>query len=515
MSRSAPANGTALAVSTLRRDPWLLGLLVWTGLTLVTFLVLAGHTQWQVRAFWAFQPATDLMLAFFSWRVARLATGAIRRYWLVLAATGSLFTLGDTTQTVLTFLPGRWSTNGGTVQTICLGIGMTAVVMAMLVHPHPNRNGRERLAFWLDSATVLVAGAVVAWCSLVTPDGVTRSDMLAGLAATGVAITAAFAAVKMILSGNAPMHKAAAAPMIGAAVVMSIGMFIAPQGTEPHPLVYFVRFLPSVLICAGPRVQLLLASSDRTAFGERRRKSYSLLPYGAMVVAFAALAVTLPGGVNTRLWGVVVGLALICALVAWRQLVAFHDNQELIKQLREHEGRLRHQAHFDGLTGLANRGHFHEQVGQALLAAPASVSVLLVDLDGFKSVNDTMGHAAGDALLMAVADRLRGAIRAGDVAARLGGDEFAVLLSDCPADEADRTAERILAALTVPEQIEGVAVQAAASIGVASAGPGAEVTSLLRQADIAMYTAKHQGKGTWRRHHPGMTATRPGGLMLG
>ncbi|GID30791.1 GGDEF domain-containing protein [Paractinoplanes brasiliensis] len=515
MARSAPANGTAPAVSALRRDPWLLGLLAWTGLTFVSFVLLAEHDEWQVRLFWGFQPGVDFLLALFSWRVARLATGATRRFWLVLTATGSLFTLGDTTQAVLTFLPGEWSTNGGTVQTICLGIGMAAMVVAMLVHPHPNRTGRERLGFWLDSATVLVAGAVVAWCSLVTPDGVARSGMLAVFAATGVAITSAFASVKMILSGNAPMHKAAAIPMIIAAVIMSVGMFIAPQGTEPHWSVYFIRYLPSVFICAGPRVQFLLASSDRTAFGERRRKQYSLLPYAAMVVAFAVLAVTLPGGVNARLWGVVVGLALICALVAWRQLVAFHVNQELIEQLREHESRLRHQAHYDGLTGLVNRGQLYEQAGHALQTAPTSVSVLLVDLDGFKAVNDTMGHAAGDALLTAVADRLRGAIRAGDVAARLGGDEFAVLLPECTPEEAEQTAVRILSALTVPEQIEGVAVQAAASIGVATARPGVDVTSLLREADIAMYAAKHQGKGTWRRHHPGMRATRPAGLVRG
>ncbi|MBM2619615.1 GGDEF domain-containing protein [Actinoplanes sp. LDG1-06] len=491
-------------MSALRRDPWLLAMLAWTGLTFILFTVFNGNAEWQVRIFWTFQPPLDVLLAFFSWRVARLATGAIRRFWLVLAATGTLFTFGDGFQALMTWFPGTWSTNGGTLQTVCLGIGLLSVLTAMLAYPHPNRTGRERLGFWLDSATVLVAGAVVAWCSLVTPDGDWRSDMLAVLAATGVAVTASFASVKMILSGNAPMHKASAFPMIGATMVMSVGMFLAPHGTDVSPAVYFVRYLPSVLIAVGPRIQFLLASFDRSAFGERRRKPYSLLPYGAMVVAFVVLVIVLPGGVNQRLWGVVVGLALICALVAWRQLVAFHDNQALISRLREHEVRLRHQAHFDGLTGLANRGHFHEQVEHALAASPGAVSVLLVDLDGFKAVNDTMGHAAGDALLLGVADRLRGAIRSGDVAARLGGDEFAVLLPGCTVTEAEQTAVRILSALTVPELIDGVPVRAAASIGVAAAGPATDVGSLLREADIAMYAAKRGGKGTWLRHHPGL-----------
>ncbi|WP_240670032.1 GGDEF domain-containing protein [Actinoplanes solisilvae] len=228
------------------------------------------------------------------------------------------------------------------------------------------------------------------------------------------------------------------------------------------------------------------------------RKPYSLLPYGAMIVAFGALVSALPGGVTPRLWGVVAGRGLIGALVAARQLVAFQDNTALIDRLREQETRLWSLAHFDGLTGLANRRHFHDQVVHAL--ATAEASVLVIDLDGFKAVNDTMGHAAGDALLTAVADRLRGAIRAVDVAARLGGDEFAVLLTGCPVDEAERTAERILTALTVPERIEGVPVRAAASIGVAVARTGADVGSLLREADLAMYGAKRQGKGTWLRH---------------
>ena len=482
-------------------DPLLLGCVAWTVLAYGVFAVLAGHAAGQVRAYWVFQPPLDLALTVCSWRVARLATGPIRRFWRVLTAVGVLFTVGDGCQTVLTFRPGNWSTTGGTVQTVCFGLALTAVLVAMLAHPHPDRSGRERLAFWLDSATVLVAGAVAAWCLVSSPDRYTRPDALAGLAATGVCVTAAFAAVKMMLSGNAPMHKAAALPMIGAAVVMSAGMFLPADDT---PAAYLVRFLPSLLIVVGARVQVLLAGADPDAFGDRRRKPYSLLPYAAMAVAFAMLVAILPGGVDARLWGVVAGLALICALVAARQLVAFHDNAALIARLREHETLLRHQAHFDGLTGLANRTYFHERVAAAL-TAPGAVAVLLVDLDGFKAVNDTMGHAAGDTLLRSVADKLRGAVRGADLVARLGGDEFALLLPDCPAGEGERTADRILAALAVPVPVDGVPLRAAASIGVAEAVPGTDVDTLLRDADLAMYVAKHGGKGRWSRHRPGMT----------
>ncbi|WP_312033968.1 GGDEF domain-containing protein [Actinoplanes sp. TBRC 11911] len=485
----------------LARDRLLLFGTAWTLIAGILFFLLFPDTDSLVRVFWLFQPPLDLILAVCSWRVHRLATGPIRRFWLVMAGVGTLFTLGDSYQAALTLAhPERSSTTGGSIQTACFSIGLLAVVVAMLVYPHPNRTGRERLAFWLDSATLLVGGAVVAWCFAGSSD---NPDILGTLVVAGVSICGTFASVKMMLSGNAPMHKLAAFPMLASAIAMSVGVFLGRFAhTELGPLVYFVRFLPSLLIAAGPRVQEILAHLEPAPFGDRRRKPYSLLPYGSMAMAFGALIVILPYGVDGRLWGVVAGLGLICALVAARQLVAFHDNTALIGRLREHETRLRHQAQFDGLTGLANRTHFHERVADAL-AAGRPVSVLLIDLDGFKAVNDTMGHAAGDALLVAVGDKLRATVRDEDLPARLGGDEFAVLL---PAGEtrAELTAERILAAFRTPVDIAGLAVPVNASIGVAGATPTDDVESLLHHADVAMYAAKGSGKGIWKTHVPAL-----------
>ncbi|HEY0002021.1 MAG TPA: GGDEF domain-containing protein, partial [Actinoplanes sp.] len=351
---------------------------------------------------------------------------------------------------------------------------------------------------WLDAATVLVGGLVVAWC-FAGASG--NPDVVGTLVGAGVSITGTFAAVKLTLSGNAPMHKLAAAPMVASAVAMSAGIFLAPAtASSLAPIVYLVRFLPSILIALGPRIQEVVVHIDQGDVGERRRKPYSLLPYGSMVIAFGALILVLPNGVGGQLWGVVGGLGLICTLVAARQLVAFHDNAALIRRLREHEARLWQLAHFDGLTGLANRTNFRERV-TAALAGSGTVSLLLIDLDGFKAVNDTMGHGAGDTLLAGVAGKLREVIREQDFAARLGGDEFAVLLPDCPAGEAEGTARRILEALRTPVRIGGVPVPVNASIGVADAEAGDDVESLLHDADLAMYAAKGGGKGTWVRHH--------------
>ncbi|WP_239082435.1 GGDEF domain-containing protein [Actinoplanes teichomyceticus] len=506
----------AVRRSALHRDPVALAAAAWTAFGMVLLLALAGHANSQVRVFWLFQPPLDVLLAYSSWRVFQIAGGAIRRYWRLQAIGASLFVVGDTVQCVLAFTRhGQWSTAGGDVQSTCFAAGLGLIIVAMLIHPLPGRTGREALAFWLDSATVMVGGVVVAWCFAAGSASQDSAGSLVGaLAAGAVVLTSAFAAVKLILSGNAPMHRVAAVPMIVAAVVNAVGLFVAPPGATDHlpAHVYLVRLLPSLLIALGPRNQEMLARFDETAFGSRRRRPYSLLPYGSIVVVFVTMLMMMPQGIDTRLWGVVGGFGIIVALVVARQLAAFHDNTRLIDQLdttltelREHERRLRHQALHDELTGLANRAYFREETTTALTASrPGTVALLLVDLDGFKAVNDTHGHAAGDLLLAGVAEKLRQSVRSGDLVARLGGDEFAVLLRDCTVHDAEQTAKRILRALAEPVTVGETPLRANASIGIACAEERDDVRSLLHDADMAMYASKHQGKGTWKRYEAGM-----------
>jgi diguanylate cyclase (GGDEF)-like protein len=159
---------------------------------------------------------------------------------------------------------------------------------------------------------------------------------------------------------------------------------------------------------------------------------------------------------------------------------------------------LRHQAFHDGLTGLANRLLLLDHARKALARARrgAQIAMLLVDLDGFKQVNDTLGHAAGDRLLVTVAERLRECVRAADVPARLGGDEFAVLVDGMTSpDDAVLVAERLLATLRAPVRIDDREIVPQASVGVAVWSGQPDVDALLRDADAAMYTAKGAGKG--------------------
>jgi diguanylate cyclase (GGDEF)-like protein len=172
---------------------------------------------------------------------------------------------------------------------------------------------------------------------------------------------------------------------------------------------------------------------------------------------------------------------------------------------------LAHQAFHDGLTGLANRSLFLDHAEQALRRVQRTGCppvVLFLDLDGFKDVNDSLGHLAGDALLRTIASRLLGVVRAGDTVARLGGDEFAVLVDDTRGGlpEAAALAQRLLAVIGEPVDLDGQRVTVAASIGIVAAEPDATPLSLFRDADIAMYRAKAAGRAQWVVFDPDMRA---------
>lgn len=185
-------------------------------------------------------------------------------------------------------------------------------------------------------------------------------------------------------------------------------------------------------------------------------------------------------------------------------------NSRDVGERHELQQRLSHQAFHDVLTGLPNRAQFMEALQSALRRGHrrgAPVAVLLLDLDRFKTVNDSLGHAAGDELLIGVAGRLRGALRGEDMAARLAGDEFVVLIEDpSGAEDAARVAERIGASLRQPFSIMGKTVFTSASIGIVCRTESAEPEELLRDADVAMYRAKAAGEHGYVLFEPEMHA---------
>jgi diguanylate cyclase (GGDEF)-like protein/PAS domain S-box-containing protein len=173
------------------------------------------------------------------------------------------------------------------------------------------------------------------------------------------------------------------------------------------------------------------------------------------------------------------------------------------------EEELKHQAFHDSLTGLANRPLFHDRLEHALLRSvrsTASLAILFIDLDDFKLVNDSLGHPAGDELLVIVARKISGSLRASDTAARFGGDEFAVLLEQTtdPREVFD-VADRVISELAEPVEIQGHQIVVGASIGIVLSADGAELPAdLMQAADVAMYAAKGSGKGHYQVYEPAL-----------
>jgi diguanylate cyclase (GGDEF)-like protein len=166
------------------------------------------------------------------------------------------------------------------------------------------------------------------------------------------------------------------------------------------------------------------------------------------------------------------------------------------------EEELRHQANHDALTGLANRAMLNEALQRT---NDSDSAVLLIDLDDFKAINDSLGHNAGDEVLIEVSQRLRRSVRSEDLVARLGGDEFAIVLStNVDRDRAIEAAERVSIMMGPPMTIAGSQVRMHASIGVAVAAAGVSLQEVLRSADVAMYQAKSAGKGQHRLFESGM-----------
>jgi diguanylate cyclase (GGDEF)-like protein len=216
------------------------------------------------------------------------------------------------------------------------------------------------------------------------------------------------------------------------------------------------------------------------------------------------LAVWWTGQADMLAVGVYVGTGLVFLVLLLRQLMAMFElrftdtqNGQLIQDLEM-------LARTDGLTGLANRRHFGDVVQQTLRVSRSEaqpLALLLLDLDRFKLVNDTLGHGVGDELLVQVADRLKTAVRQTDTVARLGGDEFAVLLPGANPNAALRVATSIHAALLKPFPVAGRSIWVAASIGITCfPDHGYDQDTLLQRADVCMYEAKRKGRGTMLCH---------------
>ena len=310
---------------------------------------------------------------------------------------------------------------------------------------------------------------------------------------------------------GAPESRAAVRELLGAARAMLCAEFaemvlFAPTAAEGA--------LRSVM---GPGRERILEPTDLSPV-ERAALEVASAEEAALVFARGHEELVLEGylaehhlrdAMLTALWGEdrILGLLLVGNRAG--DVATFNsDDRKLFETFASHAAvllendrvkeQLRHQAFHDALTGLPNRRLFAEQVGEALARAAAegtTPTVLFLDLDDFKTINDSLGHSAGDELLIEVAERVRRHVRPEDTAARLGGDEFGILVESARAGDEERVAERLVNALGAPIVLHGAEMSIHASIGIANARSGATTADdLLRNADVAMYSAKSNGK---------------------
>jgi diguanylate cyclase (GGDEF)-like protein len=253
-----------------------------------------------------------------------------------------------------------------------------------------------------------------------------------------------------------------------------------------------------------PVALALVRELNRSPRGLMASRYLRMWPQYAAVGMGILLAVYAYGQLGITGAAAILGFALLVRRVAGRYV---DHSLEAVRMLRTANEALEHRAFHDPLTNVPNRALFAERLEHAMVrAGSGSIAVLFLDLDNFKAVNDTLGHASGDALLIAATRRLTECVRREDTIARLGGDEFTVLLEDMhdPSDAA-RMAERISDALRTPFDIRGQQVTVSSSIGIAlDTDRSHRPDDLLREADLAMYRAKSGGKARYEIFDTGM-----------
>nr|WP_297430400.1 GGDEF domain-containing protein [uncultured Actinotalea sp.] len=437
---------------------------------------------------------------------------ATRRLWAVFLVAVGLFTLGDVLQLVA-MATRPWTVElafGVPAQRVLVLAGVALVFLAAAAMPVRLASARETARFAIDVGVVVlgVVAVAVVWHP-VSPE---RDDLalllLEGPLLFAVATLAIF---KLVFAPERPFSRGAgwllALAALGEAALATAN--IGEGFAANLSLTNGIALACNALLALAARVQRRAGSHATPA--RRRALELRRLPYVAVLTVNVLLVASLlTEGLTSRTWVVLAVTITSTALVLARQWLSLSEQQTLLRRLHRAleerdtlTARLEHLAFHDPLTGLMNRSRFTALLDAAVDARrdadvtdPASGPgcVLLVDLDGFKAINDALGHAAGDAVLVAVADRLRTCVRADDTVARFGGDEFCVLLAG-DLQEGREIALRVVELLSRPFDHDGRTVRVGASVGVAavSDAPSGEI---LHRADVAMYAAKAQGRGS-------------------
>jgi diguanylate cyclase len=438
-----------------------------------------------------------------------------RRFWRAVMGSIGLVTLG------YTWMAADMLAHASEVRTrstpapaaVLVAAGFLVAGWGLTRVPVVPTGGAERWRMALDRTIAFLGCAALLWYAGLAPMLSAREPWSRqAIALVGLGFLVAVGAVtkvSYIVGGpvdRVAMRLVAASGGVPAAICAVLAVHLGYLASVPAQAI--VIPLGPVLIALG------VAAQGRADRGLRRDPGRgAVLPYLAMVAVDVPLvAVAFGAPLRWPVRVVLIAAVVVTALVTVRQYIAHRENLRLLHNTRVQEERLQHEVSHDGLTGLANRALFRERLAAAL-AESGRAAVLLVDLDDFKTVNDLLGHGVGDHLLISVARLLEDEVGGDGLPVRVGSDEFAVLLTGAAGDFPEDLAGRLLTALAEPISEHRLLVQA--SIGIAIAGPDATVDSVLRNADVAMYTAKQRGKARFVRYADGMREPVLAHMQLG
>ncbi|MEU8663481.1 GGDEF domain-containing protein, partial [Actinoplanes philippinensis] len=366
------------------------------------------------------------------------------------------------------------------------GYPLVAVALTMMARRRAPRQLRGAV---LDGLTLTVAAGLASWQFLILPTlgtglGLAESIVPPLYPIADVALLAGVLFIALSPGGRGTPTRL---------LLTAVGLYLAID-LSYNVLPYFLDY--GLVSRIGPLIMLgnalIIAASLHPARAELTSPGQRVNVLHPSRVLFLGLAfLTAPtlslvqSGVDNNAIIALAATALSTAFVLTRFTIAVREQERAQAQLA-------YQARHDPLTGLANRTVLSDE-----LARSGPVAVLYLDLDGFKEVNDTYGHEAGDLVLSTVAQRLSEAVRATDLVVRLGGDEFVLLCPNLPEAEAIRLADRVLGDMALPITFGGRTLDIGASVGIAAYGDTVADRDVLRSADMAMYEAKKQGRGRW------------------
>ncbi|MEP6696918.1 MAG: EAL domain-containing protein [Pseudonocardiales bacterium] len=398
-----------------------------------------------------------------------------------------------------------------------------AAMVALWCYPGAGSGTHARTRLVLDGAIAAASLLVLSWVTTLGAVlhaggdsafafAVSLSYPLSDLALLTVAI--------LVLARSAARRRLPLALMSLGMVAMAVSdsafTYLQAKGSYKNPLtdlgwpVAFVLMAMAALADRGAAEH-----QDVEAMPSRLR---IFLPYAALPVAGIVVGRQLITGEPISPMEQV-NVVVLVTLIFMRQIVFLAENSRLVAEVRIREEQLQYQAFHDPLTGLANRALFGDRLAHAVdlhRRDARPVSVVLIDLDDFKLVNDTLGHPAGDELLVKVGERLLACSRAADTVARFGGDEFALLL-EAGSEAPEMVPARLMAAFSQPFRLHAGTVRITASLGLAADSPDTRELSaveILRDADIAMYAAKRLGKGRSAIFNPDMRGLEADDLAL-